>query len=84
VDSWRKELADAAGMASASSAAVLVPLERFDARLCEAPVSWVIAELDAPRRHPLLLQAALVARTGELGLWRLRQADAEPPCRNEP
>ena len=46
-DNWRKELRDAARFAQPAADAVLVDRTTFPKRVCERPVSWVVAPSDA-------------------------------------
>lgn len=70
-DTWRKELADAGRFDRARAATQLIEPAALPAALCAAPVSWIVAAVDAPRVFPVLAHARLAARTRQQALWRL-------------
>ena len=79
-DNWRNELADAGTFAPLLAAQRLISLAELDARLCAAPVSWVVAALDAPNRFPVMAQATRVATTHEAALWRVERGTTIGPA----
>lgn len=85
-DDWRKELADAGGFAAAPlRERSLLSRAALEPRLCEAPLTWVVAARDAPVSHRVLAGARQVAVSRDLGLWAV-QRDAAPlsGCRETP
>ncbi len=74
-DDWRKELADAGHFAPAVAAQVLVTPRALPARLCAAPVSWVITDSHDATAAAKLIGAEPVFTGPARTLWRVR-ADA--------
>jgi 4-amino-4-deoxy-L-arabinose transferase-like glycosyltransferase len=85
-DDWRKELADAGDFAPAATRErALVARASLALRLCEAPLTWVVAPRDAPKLLPVLADARPVAVSRDLGLWAVRRdAALLPGCRERP
>ena len=70
-DNWRKELRDAARFAQPAADAVLVDRTTFPKRVCERPVSWVVAPSDAGLRHATLAALQPIALSDRTALWRI-------------
>ena len=74
-DNWRKELADARGFAAPRAAAALIVPDALAARLCAAPLSWVIGIGKDASRFGFVAQAKPALVRGDTTLWRVDGAD---------
>jgi hypothetical protein len=84
-DNWRKELADAGDFAPVLRERTLVSTESLAARVCAAPLTWVVASRDAPAQYPALAAARQVAVSRDLVLWAAsRDRLAGLACREMP
>jgi 4-amino-4-deoxy-L-arabinose transferase-like glycosyltransferase len=72
-DNWRKELADAARFTPALAGQVLITPDALPARLCAAPMSWLVAGA-GPETWPILAVADQVAQWRTSILWRFDPA----------
>ena len=70
-DNWRKEMADAARFSPAMARNILVLPEQLTARVCAAPVSWLIGTTDKIASFRFLAAARLVYHSNDVSLWRL-------------
>lgn len=75
-DNWRRELVDAARLASPDAAAMLVPTGRLADALCTSQVSWVIGASSASERFQVLANAEPAATRRGITLWRVDAAKA--------
>jgi hypothetical protein len=73
-DNWRRELAESAAFAPASTR--LVTGTDLPRQLCGSRVSWVVAPSGAANRYPFLALSAPVASAQDASLWRV---DASTP-----
>jgi len=70
-DNWRHELADAAAFVPRTRANHLIGDDVLPARLCAAPVSWLIATDAVASRYPFLAGADRIESDNESTLWRV-------------
>ena len=70
-DSWPKELVDAARFDPDLGSRVLRLRTSFEATLCEAPVSWVMATAEASQEFVALKAAQRLAASHHAVLWRV-------------
>ena len=80
-DNWRKELDDAADFNPGAGQRLLLRPEDFEAALCAAPRSWVLAEPAELARYPVLAQATPVLTSHGTTLVRV---DAARDCAKTP
>lgn len=74
VDSWRKELADAARFAPQRGARTLVLFKDAPARLCTGPRTWFVGADSADEHLRLLDAAQVVFEYRSMKIWRLDPA----------
>jgi len=75
-DNWRKELADAARLASPAARSVLLEPAELTSRLCAESSSWLLGAATLPARYPFLAAAEALRSDGGRTLWRV---DARAP-----
>jgi 4-amino-4-deoxy-L-arabinose transferase-like glycosyltransferase len=73
-DDTRRELYEAGRFDAQRAAQLLVEPASLASALCRAPVSWVVAPLDAVQRHAFLALVQPVASVNRTGLWRVDSA----------
>jgi 4-amino-4-deoxy-L-arabinose transferase-like glycosyltransferase len=81
-DNWRQELFEAGDFDPAAAAVQLIDREAAVARLCAAPVGWLVAPRSVVQADPLWRRAQEMAVTKDASLWKLDRAAL--PCGREP
>lgn len=84
-DNWRKELLDASRFAADGGAQVLADATRLAPGACAGASTWIVATAAAATRYGLADRAQPIARSGDVGLWRIAPpAITAPDCRGKP
>ncbi len=81
IDSWQRELADAAEFDPAAGERVLINPSDLPNLLCAKEVSWIMAPLSS--NEPLLASAEMVRSTTRFKLLRFDRERSQLACRGE-
>lgn len=86
VDTWRKEVFDAAQFDPATAAPLLINSGELLARLCAAHDAsvWLVGDRGSSEGYPFLVGLAPFAQDGKLSVWRIPAGTQPTFCAEKP